>query len=539
MMEPFESTVDVTSETYRRQREGMLDLVAQVRALEARVRAASAKARPKFDARKQILPRERVARLLDHGTPFLELATLAGYRQDEDDPDKTIPGGGSIIGIGYVSGVRCIIVASDSGITAAARPGGQKAVRAQHIALQSRLPLVNLVESGGANLRDYQMEHFVYGGEMFFNMAKLSAAGVPVISAVHGNCTAGGAYIPGMSDYVIMVRGRGKAFLAGAPLVKAATGEDADEQSLGGAEMHATISGLAEYLAEDDADAIRLTREVMAALDWNCDRPITEPEHAEDPRYDPDELCGVVPLDYRKPYDMREVAARIADGSRWSDFKPLYGPDMVCLRATVGGYACGFIGNNGPITPNGATKCAQFIQLCCQTRTPLVFLTNTTGYVVGTDPEQGGMIKHGSKMIQAVSNATVPRITFNIGASFGAGNYGMCGRAYKPHFLFAWPNAHMNVMGGEQAATTMSIVVEASMKRRGMEMDPTMLAAMKQEIVDLFNRQEDALYATARGLDDGIIDPRDTRRVLTYVLSICAEAERRTMHPNTFGVARQ
>lgn len=537
-MEVFRSQVDAQSANFSRNREEMLALVKEIRELEARVRKASAAAKPKFDKRGQILPRERVARLLDPGAPFLELSTLAGWCQDVEDPKETIPGGGAIIGIGVVSGVRAMVVASDSGITVAARPGAHKGLRAQHIALENKLPFINLVESGGANLRDYRMEDFALGGEIFYNMARLSAMGIPVIATVHGSCTAGGAYIPGMSDYVIMVKGRGKAFLAGAPLVRAATGEIADEDSLGGALMHASISGLCEYVAEDDGDAIRITRDVVKSLGWSQNLPPFEPKEAEEPLYDPDEIAGIVPLDYRKPYDVREVVARVVDGSRFSDFKPLFGADTVCVRAQVGGYACGILGNNGPISTQGAAKAAQFIQLCCQTHTPLVFFQNTTGYMVGTEPEQGGMIKHGAKMIQAMSNAPVPRITFNIGASFGAGNYGMCGRAYRPRFLFAWPNARMNVMGGEQAAKTMAIVVEASFKRKGMDLDPAQIEMMQEEIITLFNKQEGALYATARGLDDGIIDPRDTRRVLAYCLSICKESEVRVLCPNTFGVAR-
>ncbi|MCG8695584.1 MAG: acyl-CoA carboxylase subunit beta, partial [Minwuiales bacterium] len=497
------------------------------------------RARDRFEKRGQILPRERVARLLDRGAPFLELSTLAGYRIDVDDPDKTVPGGSHIAGIGLVSGVRAMIVATDSGIDAGAigAMGREKLMRAQEIALENKLPFIHLVESAGANLLKYRVEGFVAGGGIFYNLARLSAAGLPVVTVLHGSSTAGGAYMPGLSDYVIMVRGRAKAFLAGPPLLKAATGEVATDEELGGAEMHATVSGLAEYLAENDTDGLRLAREVVAKLNWNAaDAPAAD--RGREPRYDPDEIAGVVPMDYRKPYDVHEVIARIVDGSDFLDFKPLYGTQTVCGHGEIEGHAVGIIGNNGPIDNEGATKAAQFIQLCCQSNTPIVYLQNTTGYMVGKQYEAGGMIKHGSKMIQAVSNASVPQITLMIGASFGAGNYGMCGRAYEPRFCFSWPNLTMAVMGPEQAATTMSIVTEASLKRRGQEVDYDELAKREKQIVDMFAAQSDALHATARLLDDGIIDPRDSRKVLALTLAVCREAEARTVHPSTFGVAR-
>ena len=538
-MPVIESLIDPSSEQFKENRAGMLARIEQFRALEQRVRDASARARDRFEKRGQILPRERVARLLDRGAPFLELSTLAGYRIDVDDPDKTVPGGSQIAGIGLVSGVRAMIVATDSGIDAGAigAMGREKLMRAQEIALENKLPFIHLVESAGANLLKYRVEGFVAGGGIFYNLARLSAAGLPVVTVLHGSSTAGGAYMPGLSDYVIMVRGRAKAFLAGPPLLKAATGEVATDEELGGAEMHATVSGLAEYLAENDTDGLRLAREVVAKLNWNAAAaPAASQGH--EPRYDPDEIAGVVPMDYRKPYDVHEVIARIVDGSDFLDFKPLYGTQTVCGHGEIDGHAVGMIGNNGPIDNEGATKAAQFIQLCCQSDTPIVYLQNTTGYMVGKQYESGGMIKHGSKMIQAVSNATVPQITLMIGASFGAGNYGMCGRAYEPRFCFSWPNLTMAVMGPEQAATTMSIVTEASLKRRGQEVDYDELAKREKQIVDMFAAQSDALHATARLLDDGIIDPRDSRKVLALTLAVCREAEARTVHPSSFGVAR-
>ncbi len=540
-MAVFRSQLSTSSQDYQNNRQAMLDLVEKTRQLEQRAADASAKSGKRFEQRGQILPRERVARLLDPGAPFLEIGNMAGYLRDCDDPDKSLPGAGMIAGIGFVSGVRCMVVASDSGINAGAisEIGGSKINRCQDIALQNRLPFIHLVESAGANLLEYRVQLFMIGGRLFQKLAKLSAAGCPVITVLHGSSTAGGAYFPGMSDVVIGVRGNGQAFLAGPPLVKAATGEDADAAELGGAEMHAGISGLVEYLAEDDTDGIRLAREVVAKMNWqkNVAPPQSAPEFDE-PRYDPDEIAGLVPLDYRQPYDVKEVLTRIVDGSDLLEFKSRYGSQTVCVHASIHGHDCGFIGNNGPIDPDGATKATHFIQLCCQSNTPLVFLQNTTGYMVGTTYEQNGMIKHGSKMIQAVTNATVPRYTLMIGASYGAGNYGMCGRAYDPDFLFAWPNASTGVMGGEQAAITMRIVAEQSAARRGREIDPAMLEAQSQQIINLFDGQSNAFFASGWLLDDGIIDPRDTRQVLAFLLATSDEKDRRTICPNTFGVAR-
>lgn len=539
-MPRFQSQIPTNTAAFKQNRSDMLALVEKMRMLEARAAAASDRARPRFEKRGQIMPRERVARLLDPGAPFVEIGNMTGYLRDTDDPDKTLPGASYICGIGTINGTRCMIVANDSGINAGAitETGGAKMQRCQDIALQQKLPFVHLVESAGANLMKYRVQLFINGGSLFQKLAKLSAAGVPIITVLHGSSTAGGAYMPGMSDYVIAVRGRGQAFLAGPPLVKAATGEIANAKELGGAEMHAEISGLAEYLAENDTDGVRIAREVVQRLEWQRNlAPATTPTFRE-PRYDPDELAGVVPLDYRQPYDVKEVLARLVDDSDLLEFKSRYGSQTVCVHANVHGHPVGFIGNNGPIDPDGATKVTHFIQLCCQSNTPIVFLQNTTGYMVGTAYEQAGMIKHGSKMIQAVSNATVPRITLMIGASFGAGNYGMCGRGYNPDFLFTWPNAVTGVMGGEQAAMVMRIVMENSARRRGRTLDPAMLAAQDAQITQHFNSQSDAFFTSGWLLDDGMIDPRDSRKLLGFLLATCDEAQRRTVFPNTFGVAR-
>ena len=535
-MPAIESKIDVASEAFRRNREKLLAQIGRLRALEARTREQSAKAQPLFEQRGQLLPRERIARLLDPGAPWLELSSVAGYCLDDPDPEKTIPGGGMVSGIGYVSGVRAMVVASDSGIDAGAiqHMGREKLLRAQELALENKMPFVHLVESAGANLLKYRVEGFIHGGAIFYNLAKLSAAGLPVVTVVHGSSTAGGAYMPGLSDYVVMVRGRAKAFLAGPPLLKAATGEIATDEELGGAVMHTHVSGLGEYLAEDDADGIRYAREVLARLDWtSAFLPGGKP-----PRYEADELLGVIPEDYRKPVDMREALARIVDDSDFLDFKPDYGTATVCGHAAVQGFRVGIVTNNGPLDPAGANKATHFIQSCCQAGLPILYLQNTTGYIVGKASEEAGMIKHGSKMIQAVSNANVPQITLMCGASFGAGNYGMCGRAYRPRFLFSWPNAQTAVMGAEQAALTMAIVMQAGAKRKGQPVDEAKVAELKRRIVENFERQQGALATSALMLDDGIIDPRDTRNVLGYCLSICKDADARTVRPVQFGVAR-
>lgn len=538
-MAVIESRIDPNSETFRTNREAMLALVEQFRALEQKVRDTSNAKKALFEKRGQLLPRERIALLLDRGSPWVELSTLAGLGMHDDDGRENVLGAGLIVGIGYVCGVRCLVKASDSAIKGGtiAPMGLRKNLRAQEIALRNKLPIIDLVESGGANLR-YQGEIFIDGGRGFFNQARLSAAGIPQITVVHGSSTAGGAYQPGLSDYVIMVRGKAKVFLAGPPLLRAATGEIATDEELGGAEMHATRSGVADYLAEDDVDAIRLAREIVAKLGWNDRLPLAAKPSFREPRYSPEELAGVVPVDYRKPYDVREVIARLIDDSDFTEFKPTYGVQTICGQAEIEGHACALIGNNGPIDVQGATKAAQFIQLMCQADTPIIYLQNITGYMVGTEAEQNGIVKHGAKMIQAVSNATVPQITLHIGASFGAGNYGMCGRAYEPRFIFAWPNNRVAVMGGEQAAKVLSIVTEEKHRRSGEPLDRAALEAMERQIIEQFERESTALYATAHLWDDGLIDPRDSRKLLAFCLSVCREAELRPLKPITFGVAR-
>ncbi len=537
-MPVFNSEIDIRSEAFAANRAAHLRLIDEFRGLERKIVDTSGRARPKFEKRGQLLPRDRLALVLDRGAPFLELSTLCGCKMHDDDGGHNISGGGGICGIGFVAGVRCMVSASDSGIKggAATPMGVHKALRSQEIALKQKLPVVQLIESAGANLFR-QADMFVPGGQTFANLARLSAAGCPVISVVHGSSTAGGAYQTGLSDYVVVVRGRSKVFLAGPPLLKAATGEIATDEDLGGAEMHYHVSGTAEYMAENDADGLRIAREIAAKLHWNKNQTPGKRSYAE-PLYDAEEILGITPADYRTPYDVRENIARIVDGSDILGFKDGYGAATVCAHAEIAGHAVGIISNNGPIDADGAAKAAQFIQLQCQAGTPVIFLQNTTGYLVGTDAEQRGIIKHGSKMIQAVTNMTVPKITLHIGASFGAGNYGMCGRAFDPAFIFAWPNNRVAVMGGEQAAKTMRIVGEEGARARGEEPNAAYFDAMAKTIVDKYDEESRALFATARLFDDGLIDPRDTRKVLAFCLDTTAEARARQLRPNIFGAAR-
>ena len=539
-MPRFTSKIDTGSEAFAKNRADMLSLIDRLQVLNARGAEISEKRKPRFDARGQLTPRERLARLLDPGMPFLVIANLAGYLVDTPDPDKSIAGSTVISGIGFIAGVRCMIVVDDSGIQAGAMTsgGGYRIRRAQQISLEQKLPFVHLVESAGGDLLNYTVEGFCTGGSLFGNLAKLSKAGIPVIAILHGSSTAGGAYMPGLSDYVVAVKGRGRAFLAGPPLLKAATGEIATEEELGGAEMHATVSGLAEYLADDDGHGVLIGREVVRRLQWNQGCPTARLRQAHEPVYDPDEIAGIIPVDYRTPYDMRELMARIVDGSELLDFKPRYGASTVCLQAEVFGQAIGIIGNNGPIDPEGATKATQFLQLCDQADIPMVFMQNTTGYIVGTKSEQAGMIKHGSKMIQAVQNLEVPRLTFMTGASFGAGNYGMCGRGYDPDFLYTFPNARMGVMGGEQAAKTMSMVARGRAEATGQDLDEEALAKQEAFLTNHFDGQSDAFYTSGHMIDDGMIDPRQTRQTLGFLLETVWEARHRTVRPNSFGIAR-
>jgi geranyl-CoA carboxylase beta subunit len=537
-MPQIQSQLDPHSEAFARNRAAMLTAIEHVQQLEQNLLNKAAEAKGKFDKRGQLLPRERLNLLLDPGAPFLELASLAGYKL-HDDKDGSSAGGGLIAGIGYVCGIRAMVVANNSAIKGGTiSPSGlKKSLRLQQIAQENKLPVITLAESGGANL-NYAADIFVEGARSFANQARMSAMGLPQITVVHGSATAGGAYQPGLSDYVVVVRGKAKLFLAGPPLLKAATGEVATDEELGGAEMHAQVAGTAEYLAENDADGVRQVREILRMLPWNEQLPwLPEPQYKE-PLYPIEELLGLIPDDPKKPYDVREIIARIADESCFVEFKGEFDQQTICGQLKIQGRACGFIGNNGPITPNGASKAAQFIQLCDQSQTPLLFFHNTTGFMVGTESEQQGVIKHGSKLIQAVANARVPKLTIVVGGSYGAGNYAMCGRGLDPRFIFAWPNSRTAVMGGAQAGKVLRIVTEAKQLKDGLTPDPKMLDMLEQVTAQKLDSQSTALYGSANLWDDGLIDPRDTRTLLGYLLDICHEADIRKLQPNSFGVSR-
>ncbi|MCU7649986.1 geranyl-CoA carboxylase subunit beta [Pseudomonas piscis] len=537
-MPVIQSQLDPHSAQFAQNQTAMLAGLQQLRDIQQHQLDKAAEAKAKFEQRGQLLPRERLNLLLDPGAPFLELAGLAGYKL-HDDKDGSQAGGGLIAGIGYVCGVRVLVAANNSAIKGGTiSPSGlYKSLRLQQIAMENKLPVVTLAESGGANL-NYAAQIFVEGARSFANQARMSAMGLPQITVVHGSATAGGAYQPGLSDYVVVVRGKAKLFLAGPPLLKAATGEVATDEQLGGAEMHAQVAGTAEYLAENDADGIRIVREIVSLLPWNAQLPAQPPRTWSEPLYPIEELLGLVPDDPKKPYDAREIIARLADGSQFLEFKGEFDAQTLCGHLQIQGRACGFIGNNGPITPQGASKAAQFIQLCDQSQTPLLFFHNTTGFMVGTESEQQGVIKHGSKLIQAVANARVPKLTIVVGGSYGAGNYAMCGRGLDPRFIFAWPNSRTAVMGGAQAGKVLRIVTEAKHAKNGQEADPKMLDMLEQVTTQKLDSQSTALYGSANLWDDGLIDPRDTRTLLGLLLDICHEAQVRPLQPNSFGVAR-
>ncbi|WP_433430866.1 acyl-CoA carboxylase subunit beta [Nonomuraea sp. CA-141351] len=525
------SRLDLESADYRSRRESMLTKLSELDAEHAKaVAGGGEKYVERHRRRGKLLARERVELLVDPDSPFLELSPLAAWGSE-------FPvGAGMVSGIGVIEGVECVITANDPTVRGgASNPWTlKKSLRAADIALQNRLPYVNLVESGGADLPS-QKEIFIPGGRIFRDLTRLSAAGVPTVALVFGNSTAGGAYVPGMSDYVVMVRERAKVFLGGPPLVKMATGEESDDESLGGAEMHARISGLADHLAEDEHDALRLGRQIVRSLNWR--KKGVTPQPAREPRYPVDELLGIVPEDLKVPFDPREVIARVVDGSEFEEFKPLYGASLVTGWARVHGYPVGVLANaRGVLFSEESQKATQFIQLANQSRTPLLFLQNTTGYMVGKDYEQGGIIKHGAMMINAVSNSTVPHLTIVMGASYGAGNYGMCGRAYEPRFLFSWPSAKSAVMGPAQLAGVLSIVGRASAQAKGQVYDEEADAAMRAMVEAQIEAESLPFFLSGRLYDDGVIDPRDTRTVLGMCLSAVNSAP--VPEPAGFGVFR-
>lgn len=511
------TAINPNSPEYAAAAEAMETKLAEVNAETAKALAGGGdKYVARHHERGKLLARERIELLIDPDSPFLELCPLAAWGSD-----FTV-GASLVTGIGVVEGVECMIVANDPTVK-----GGtsnpwtlRKVLRANDIAFKNRLPVISLVESGGADLPT-QKEVFVPGGQMFRDLTRLSAAGIPTIALVFGNSTAGGAYIPGMSDHVVMIKERSKVFLAGPPLVKMATGEESDDESLGGAEMHSRVSGLGDYLAVDEQDAVRLGRQIVSRLNWVKKGP--KPAAVVEPIADQEELIGIVPGDLRIPFDPREVIARIVDGSEFDEFKEQYGSSLVTGWARLHGYPIGILANaRGVLFSEEAQKATQFIQLANQTNTPLLFVHNTTGYMVGKEYEEGGMIKHGSMMINAVSNSTVPHLSLIVGASYGAGHYGMCGRAYDPRFLFAWPSAKSAVMGGTQLAGVISIVSRAAAAARGQAVNEEADAAMKAAIEAQIEAESLPMFMSGRLYDDGVIDPRDTRAVLGMCLSAIA-----------------
>ncbi len=535
-MELLESSINSRSDEYKNNYAAMQVLVANLQEKLALGRAGNPRGAAKMVQRGKLLPRERVERLLDPGTPFLELCPLAAIGLYNNE---TI-GASTVSGIGVVSGVECLLMFSDPTIKGGAiyPLGLQKNLRMQQIALENRLPVVLGIESAGANL-EYQAEMFVEGGRAFANQARLSGAGIPQVALVFGSSTAGGAYNVGLSDYTVLVRGKSKVFLGGPPLVKMATGEVVDDETLGGAEMHTAVSGLADYLAEDDADAIRIGRFIMSQLHTSKPQATQHRRRTpEPPHYDPDELLGIIPANDRIPFDVREIIARLVDGSRFLEFKRDYGPTLVCGHAYLNGYPVGILGNNGVLFSECAHKATQFIQLCNQSRTPLIYLHNITGFMVGTRYERGGMIKHGSSMINAVANSSVPQFSVIVGGSYGAGNYAMCGRGYDPRFIWAWPNSRVAVMGGEQAAGVLAIVQEEAMRARGQEPDRNVIQMVQMMTRQKFDEESTAYFGTARLWDDGILDPRDTRQALSVALSVAHNVDFVSAGAPAYGVFR-
>jgi len=513
-MTTLKSVLDPKADTYAAAAEAAESRLEEIDAeLAKALGGGGAKYVERHHDRGKLTARERIELLVDEDSPFLELCPLAAYGSAFQ------VGASMVTGIGAVNGVECMIVANDPTVK-----GGtsnpwtfKKVLRANAIAMQNRLPVISLVESGGADLPT-QKEVFVPGGQLFRDLTRLSAAGIPTIALVFGNSTAGGAYVPGMSDHVVMIKERSKVFLAGPPLVKMATGEESDDESLGGAEMHARISGLADYFAVDELDAIRIGRRIVARLNWVKQGPA--PVAVTEPLFDTEELIGIVPSDLRIPFDPHEVIARIVDGSEFDEFKAMYGSSLVTGWARLHGYPLGILANaRGVLFSEESQKATQFIQLANRSNTPLLFLHNTTGYMVGKDYEEGGMIKHGSMMINAVSNSTVPHISLLIGASYGAGHYGMCGRAYDPRFLFAWPSAKSAVMGGAQLAGVLSIVSRAAAQARGQQIDEDADAAMRAAVEGQIEAESLPMVLSGMLYDDGVIDPRDTRTVLGMCLS--------------------
>jgi acyl-CoA carboxylase subunit beta len=514
-MQVLRSRLDTRSEEYQANRTAMLERLTEFEALQAEALGGGGeKYVARHRKRGKLLARERIELLVDPDSPFLELSTLAAWGTDK-------PLGANLVtGIGVIDGVECAILANDPTSQAGVfnRYTLAKSLRIMDIAMENRLPLINLVESGGADLPD-QAEVFVVGGKWFRNLSRLSKAGIPTVALVFGSSTAGGAYFPAMCDYAVMVKDQAKVFLGGPPLVKMATGEESTDEELGGAEMHSRISGLSDYFAEDEPDAIRIGREIVSHFNWRK-LGYGPTREADEPVYDRDEILGVIPADLRIPFDMREILARTLDGSRFEEYKALYGKSILNGWGSVHGYPVGIVANQqGVIFSEEAQKTTEFIQLCNRYDTPIIFIHNTTGYMVGKQYEQRGIIKDGAKMVNAVANSEVPHISLMAGVSYGAGNYGMSGRAYDPRFVFGYPNHKVAVMGPKQLAGVMSIVARQSAEARGVEFDEEADSRRTAELVSMMEQTEQAYYSTGRVRDDGLINPRDTRTVLGIALS--------------------
>ncbi|CAI5712900.1 unnamed protein product [Hyaloperonospora brassicae] len=539
----LDGALDTTSPQFHESRAHMAQLTAELRARVAEARqGGGATARARHEARHKMFVRDRIDSLLDPGSPFLELSPLAAC----DMYDNAVPSAGIVTGIGRIGGLECMVVGNDATVK-----GGtyfpltvKKHLRAQEIALANRLPCLYLVDSGGAFLPRQDdifpdRDHF---GRVFYNQATMSAAGIPQLAVVMGSCTAGGAYVPAMSDESVIVKGSGTVFLGGPPLVKAATGEVITPEALGGADVHCRTSGVTDHFANNDAHALAITRRIVSHLYYkrhhqssSSSSKSAQTTPSDEPLYSPDELGGVIPVDARKPFDVRKVIARIVDGSRFDEFKKEYGTTIVTGFARLYGHPVGIIANNGILFSESSVKAAHFIELCCQRQIPLLFLQNITGFMVGKKAEHGGIAKDGAKMVMAVANAKVPKITCIIGGSYGAGNYGMCGRAFSPRFLYMWPNARISVMGGEQAAGVLAQVQRDNYERRNETWSAEEEAAFKQPILDKYEVESSAYYSTARLWDDGIIDPKDTRKVLGLSLSAALNEE---PQETKFGVFR-
>lgn len=526
-MHPLASHIDPNSSDFQSNTEYHRGLLNGLKSKLEKVRQGGGEeAQKKHKARKKLLPRERIERILDPGSPFLELSTLAAEEVYAED----VPGAGIVTGIGLVHGVECLFVANDATVK-----GGtyfpltvKKHLRAQEIALENKLPCIYLVDSGGAFLPKQDevfpdKEHF---GRIFFNQATMSSLGIPQIAVVCGSCTAGGAYVPAMSDETIIVKGNGTIFLGGPPLVKAATGEEVTAEDLGGADVHTSKSGVADHFAETEEEGLELARSIVATLNYRPKHPGKFVKEVNPPLYKPEEIYGIIPSDTRKPFDVREIIARLVDGSEFQEFKERYGYTLICGFAKIHGYLVGIVANNGILFSESSMKGAHFVELCGQRKIPLIFLQNITGFMVGKQYENEGIAKHGAKFVTAVSTVKVPKFTIMIGGSFGAGNYGMCGRAFSPRFLFMWPNSRISVMGGEQAANVLATVKQDGLKISGKEqMSEKELAAFKQPILDKYEKEGSPYYSSARLWDDGVIDPAQTRDILGLCLSVTHNEE--------------